>query len=129
MLYRSLLTIPTRYFFSVTRWMILLLAAGMASQAAGFLNQAGLLPALKPMLWDTSGILTIRSIVGQLLHILVGYDPRPSGIQMVFYAVTLVVIAALMRTIGRSAPPRNRVPEGEGSATSRALRFRDKVAY
>ena len=38
-IYLGLMKIPVRYFFQVTGWMILLLAAGMASQAAAFLNQ------------------------------------------------------------------------------------------
>lgn len=122
LLYRGLLTIPTRYFFSVTSWMILLLAAGMASQAGGFLNQAGLLPALDPILWDTSGILSARSVVGQLLHILVGYDPRPSGIQLVFYVATLLVIGVLTRTIGRTGRPPSRGAGRTDGAAVRAMR-------
>jgi len=104
LLYRSLLFIPLRYFFTVTGWLILLLTAGLAAQAAGFLNQAGLLPALGQGLWNTSRFLSQQSIIGQLLHILVGYTARPSGIQVLFYFVTLVVIFVLMRVIGRQRP-------------------------
>ncbi len=39
--YFGLLAIPTRYIFSVTSWLIALLAAGMASQAVQFLSNAG----------------------------------------------------------------------------------------
>lgn len=98
-LYRSLLFIPIRYFFLVTGWLILLLTAGLAAQAAGFLNQAGLLPALGNGLWNTSHILSQNSIVGQLLHILVGYIARPSGIELVFYVSALVIICILMRLV------------------------------
>ncbi|MGH8402286.1 MAG: FTR1 family iron permease [Gammaproteobacteria bacterium] len=101
LLYRSLLFIPIRYFFTVTGWLILLLTAGLASQAAGFLNQAGLLPALGNGLWNTSHILSQQSIFGQLLHILVGYIARPSGIELVFYVVTLVTIFVLMQLVKR----------------------------
>ncbi len=101
LLYRSLLFIPIRHFFSVTGWLILLLTAGLAAQAAGFLNQAGLLPALGSNLWDTSAILSQSGILGQLLHILVGYTARPSGIEILFYGVMLVAIFTLMRINGR----------------------------
>ncbi|MGH8280596.1 MAG: FTR1 family iron permease [Gammaproteobacteria bacterium] len=114
LLYRSLLFIPIRYFFTVTGWLILLLTAGLAAQAAGFLNQAGLLPALGNGLWNTSHILSQQSIFGQLLHILVGYIARPSGIELVFYVVTLVTIFVLMQIVNRKhhAPrtTRQRVP-------------------
>ncbi len=101
LLYRSLLFIPVRHFFTVTGWLILLLTAGLAAQAAGFLNQAGLLPALGANLWNTSHILSQQSVLGQLLHILVGYIARPSGIELLFYAVTLTVILMLMRHVKR----------------------------
>jgi len=106
LLYRGLLRIPLRHFFSVTSWLILLLTAGLAAQAAGYLNQAGLLPALGTGLWDTSHLLSQASIVGQLLHILVGYIARPSGIQLLFYVGTLVTVLALMRLVGRRPPAR-----------------------
>ena len=99
LIYRSLLFIPVRYFFSVTSWMILLLTAGLAAQAAGFLNQAGLLPALGNNLWNTSHILSQQSMPGQLLHILVGYIARPSGIELAFYGVTLATILILMHWV------------------------------
>ena len=103
LLYRSLLFIPIRYFFTVTGWLLLLLTAGLAAQAAGFLNQAGLLPALGNNLWNTSHILSQQSMLGELLHILVGYIARPSGIELLFYLVTLVTIFTLMQTVGRRA--------------------------
>src|SRR3954469_9801103 len=44
--YFGLVSIPLRDLFSVTSWLVLLLAAGMAAQAAAFLLQADLLPPL-----------------------------------------------------------------------------------
>jgi len=83
--------------------MILFLCAGLASQAAGFLVQAGLIPALSESLWDTSGLLDEGSIAGQFLHVLVGYVSRPAGIQVLVYALTLTVIGTLMITVGRAS--------------------------
>jgi high-affinity iron transporter len=100
-LYLGLLKVPTKHLFAVTSWLVLLLAAGMASQAAGFLVAADLLPPLGGPVWDSSGWLASGSIAGRVLHTLVGYDDRPAGIQLVFYGVALVVIGALMRTVGR----------------------------
>jgi len=99
-LYLGLLRIPTRHFFGITSWLILLLAAGLAAQAAGFLNQVGLLPALGHGIWNTSGILSQSSLLGQFLHILIGYIARPSGIQILFYVGTFASILLLMRTYG-----------------------------
>jgi high-affinity iron transporter len=99
-LYLGLVTIPMRHLFTVTSWLILLLAAGMASQGAAFLLQADLLPSLGN-LWDTSRILSEQSLLGQALHALIGYVARPTGIQVVFYLGTVVLIVGLMRLFGR----------------------------
>lgn len=117
LLYHGLLRIPARHFFSITSWLILLLAAGLAAQAAGFLNQAGLLPALGNTVWNTSHILSQTSLTGQFLHILVGYVARPSGIQLVFYAGTLLTILLLMRSKGGGRMARVRIGEGTPSTS------------
>ncbi|MFE8069917.1 FTR1 family protein [Marinobacteraceae bacterium S3BR75-40.1] len=100
LLYAGLLRIPTQWLFRVTGWLILLLAAGLAASASGYLSQAGLLPSQAP-LWDTGDILSERSVVGQLLHILVGYQSRPTEIQLIFYVATLVLIGSGMRWVRR----------------------------
>jgi len=100
LLYLGLLRIPLRYFFSVTGIVVLLLAAGLAASAAGYLTQAGLLAPISEQVWDTSGLLSVESIPGRVLNVLVGYRDRPTGIELFFYAATLVVIAALMRIAG-----------------------------
>jgi high-affinity iron transporter len=110
LLYLGLLRIPLRHLFTVTSWMILLLAAGMAAQGAAFLVQADLLPSLGTAVWDTSGVLTEQSILGQVLHAMVGYVAQPAGIQILFYGATVLVIGTLMRRFAR----------GGGAAQARA---------
>jgi high-affinity iron transporter len=105
-LYLGLLRIPTLRLFTVTSWMVLLLAAGMASQAAGYLVQADLLPPLGDAVWDTSAVLTEDSILGKALHTLIGYVSRPEGIQILFYLVTLCAIWLLTRVVGNPVKPR-----------------------
>jgi high-affinity iron transporter len=100
-LYLGLLRVPTKHFFTVTSWMILLLAAGMASQAAAFLIQADLLPPLGAMLWDSSGLVAHDSLFGEILRTLVGYDARPAGMQLLFYLTTLLSIGVAMKLFGR----------------------------
>ena len=100
LLYFGLLRVPLRHFFTVTGVIVLLLAAGLAASAAGFLVQAGLLPALVNQVWDTSGVLDVGSLLGNMLHVLVGYNDRPTGVELLFYVVTLVTILALMRIFG-----------------------------
>lgn len=106
LMYRGLLRISSKYLFTVTAWLITLLAAGMAAQAAGFLAQADLLPSLAQTMWDTSGILAQNSVPGRVLQTLIGYVDHPSGIQVLFYVATLGGIAVLMRLYGESPAPK-----------------------
>lgn len=92
LMYFGLMKIPLKWFFGVTGWLIVLLAAGLAGQMARYLIQADWLPALVSPLWDTSFILSSDSLLGRILHALVGYEPNPSAMQMLFYATTLAVI-------------------------------------
>lgn len=96
-LYYGLLRVPMKHFFSVTNVMLILLAAGLASAAAGFLVQSDLLPTLGSQLWDTSGLLSEDSLIGRTLGVLVGYKAAPAGIQVGFYLSTLALLYAGMR--------------------------------
>ncbi len=101
-LYMGLLRIPTRYLFRVTGVMILLLAAGLAAQGAFFLAQADYLPALGYDIWNTSSLLSEKSVFGSILHILIGYVANPTGIQILFYFATLLIIWGMTRLVNRS---------------------------
>jgi len=106
--YFGLLAIPSRHIFSVTSWLIALLAAGMAAQSVQFLNNAGLATVLERTVWDTSWLLSDGSLFGKLLHTLIGYTERPTELQLMTYIVTLFAMFLLMR-IARPAP-RQHVP-------------------
>jgi high-affinity iron transporter len=106
LLYFGLLSIPAHRLFSVTSWLITLLAAGMASQAVLFLQQGGYFEVLTSTVWDTSWLLPENSIVGRLLHTLIGYSDAPNGAQLVVYVATIVAIGVLMRMVpGKSSLP------------------------
>ena len=104
-IYWGLVSIPMRLLFTVTSWLVLLLAAGLASQGAAFLMQADLLPPLGANLWDTSFLLSDQSIPGRILHTLIGYTAQPAGIQLVFYLATLSIIGGLMRLTAAEQSP------------------------
>ncbi|AIO70351.1 FTR1 family iron permease [Burkholderia oklahomensis] len=101
-MYAGLLQIPLKRLFSVTNALIVLLAAGMASQGVGFLVSAGWLPSWGDIVWDTSWLLKESSVVGKMLHTLVGYTARPAGIQIAAYVATLLVIVLLARKVSRT---------------------------
>jgi high-affinity iron transporter len=98
-LYAGLLRIPLRHLFTATSLMVLFIAAGLASQATRFLIQADLIPALATPLWDSSSIVAPASVPGTLLHGFIGYDARPSGMQVIVYAIVLMSIGIGMRLV------------------------------
>lgn len=95
--YLGLIALPTRYIFSVTTALLTLLAAGMAAQAIHLLQAAGVVTALHNRVWDTSWLLPDSSILGRLLHVLVGYTAKPTAMQLIVYLLTLAAILMLMR--------------------------------
>jgi high-affinity iron transporter len=105
-LFAGLLRIPLKWFFSATSFLVLLLAAGMAAQAARFLIQADVLPSLASPLWDTSAVVSNASVTGKVLQGLLGYDARPAGMQIAFFLVALSAICAGMAWARRRAQGR-----------------------
>lgn len=101
--YAGLLAIPQRYIFSVTSWLIALLAAGMAAQSAQFLYNAGIINRMGETVWDTSWLLSEKSLFGQLMHTLIGYVSQPTALQLAAYVGTLLAMYVLMR-IARYRP-------------------------
>ncbi len=122
--YYGLLAIPTRHIFTVTTVLIALLAAGMAAQAAQFLDAAGLINVLGHRLWDSSAWLPQDSIIGRLLHTLVGYTDRPTELQLLAYLGTLAVMTALtwLSASARAMRPNARLPRPRARIAGRASR-------
>jgi high-affinity iron transporter len=118
--YAGLVTIPSRYLFSVTTLLITFLAAGMAAQCVSFLERADLLNVLSNTLWDTSAILPADSLPGRVLHTLVGYDDRPSVMQVIVYITTLVAIFVATRLFG----PGKQKPQSNASKSAPNARRR-----
>jgi len=115
-LYLGIARIPTGKLFQVSGWLILLLTAGLATQAVAFLVQADILPAMGYAIWDSSSLLSESGVVGRVLHILVGYVDKPMGIQILTYLLTVGILVSAMSYINRQ-DQRTRTLRNEGSPT------------
>ena len=104
-IYFGLLKLSIKHFFRATEWLLILLACGLSMQATGYLVAADVLPAIVYQLWDSSHILTQDSLVGQVLHALVGYSARPSAMQLIAYGLTLASILGAMHVIKAKHTP------------------------
>lgn len=96
-LYRGLARIPVQSLFMVLSWLLMFLAAGMASQAAVNLTIIEVLPVLTERLWDTSSWLSMESMLGEVLHVLIGYDDRPNAMQVLVFTIFLAAMIVLQQ--------------------------------
>ena len=96
-LYLGLVRIPLKYVFQVMGLLLMFLAAGMASQAALNLILVDMLPPVIDTLWDTSAFLSEDGFMGSVLHVMVGYDEQPSGMQMIVFVVSFALMLWLYR--------------------------------
>ena len=101
--YFGLVRIPTRALFTTTTVLIALLAAGMAAQAAAFLEKANWLTAMDTIVWDSGWLLPDSSLPGRALHTLIGYTDQPTAMQLAVYLVILLATFVLMRLYGSPA--------------------------
>ncbi|MFG1382660.1 FTR1 family iron permease [Xanthobacter versatilis] len=104
-LYRGLVAIPLKHMFKVTAIIITLLAAGLAAQVVGILQDSGFIQSLADPLWNTSWLLANDSALGRVLRTLVGYRAEPTGMQLIAYLGTVATIVLLSTVVnGRMSP-------------------------
>lgn len=77
-----------------------LVAAGLCLQATQFLVQADWISSASAI-WDTSSLLSEESLLGQLSYALFGYEATPSLLQILVYAISLIIFLALPLYMGR----------------------------
>jgi high-affinity iron transporter len=84
LLFYGLQGLPPLWGRRATTFLLALFAGNMLSQAVLLLIQADWLPA-NQALWDSSGWLSEKSPMGQLLYALIGYEATPSLWQVLAY--------------------------------------------
>jgi len=96
LLYSSLGALSARTCFRVCIVLLTLIGAGMVMQAALLLEQVDWLPAGGPA-WDSSFLVAEQSVTGELLYAVFGYESTPSGVQLLLYGASLLlmVVAAI----------------------------------
>jgi high-affinity iron transporter len=85
-----------KLFFRYTNAFMILFAAGMVGLGIGEFNEIGWIPALVAHLWNLGGLLPDQSLVGQILHTLVGYTSSPSLTQVIAYLAYLGLLAGII---------------------------------
>jgi high-affinity iron transporter len=92
LIYRGLGQVKPQRLFAVSNILILLLAGSLASQLAKTANQADWIHQFGEHAWDVSGLVPKDSLIGMVLHGVLGFDASPSQLQVLFYLSTTLLI-------------------------------------
>ncbi len=91
-LYYGAARLPLKHFFTASAIVLMVLAAGLLTNALANLHAATIIPDLGVRPWDTDSALPMTSTLGKFLHTLVGYDSAPAIIQIVLYWFYLALV-------------------------------------
>ncbi len=107
-----------RIFFRVMGILLLFFAAGLLSDAVQNMQQLGWLSFGMAPLWNTSHILSENSVIGDLLHGIIGYAEEPTILQGLFYVTYLLIAGGIFAWITRK--PIIGKPSASSTSTLRA---------
>jgi high-affinity iron transporter len=92
-------------FFRVLGVVLIFFAAGLAADAVENMQQLGWLPFGRQVLWDTSGMLSQDSALGDVFHAMLGYAQRPTVLQAVVWLAFVAVGVTAFVVRGRRGRP------------------------
>jgi high-affinity iron transporter len=101
LIYGGVLYANLRTFFRVTNLLLLLFAAGMVALGVHELVEASLLPAIMDPVYNVNPFLDDKSIAGDLLKSLFGYNGNPALIETLAYVSYLAIVAWFLFVRGR----------------------------
>jgi len=91
LIYYSILTRKSETLLMISKCALIVVATGLLSQSIPLLIQVDILEAYEP-LWDTSSILSEKSMLGQLLYAVLGYESTPAPQQVAVYVAGIGII-------------------------------------
>jgi high-affinity iron transporter len=105
-IYRGTSHLNLRAFFTVTGLLLVLFAAGLLAHGIHEFEEAGVIPPIIEHVWDNNSVLNEKSVPGNFLTSLFGYNANPSLVEVIVYAVYLTgtLIAYFARPAGKQAP-------------------------
>lgn len=119
-IYQGSSRIPLKPFFTISGVVVIVLAAGLASNGLAHLHESGLLANLGARPWDTDAFISSTSTLGQFLNTLLGYDSAPAVAQIVLYWSYLIGVVAAFLFLPVASAPRPRSPRTAVSSPGRS---------
>lgn len=91
-LFKGVVKVQLRKFFTATSVLLILFAAGLFAHGIHEFQEAGLVPIVTEHLWNMNEILDEDGVVGSILKGVFGYNGNPSLIEVISYWAYLVLI-------------------------------------
>lgn len=107
MVYRGSSRLPMRQFFLVSGVALIVLAAGLVSNALAELREAQIITLQGPRVWDMDAVLSMNTELGRLLQAVFGYHSAPTLLQFLAYWLYLLGTLSLF-LFGMVRPRRGR---------------------
>ncbi|MBF8246462.1 MAG: FTR1 family protein [Rickettsia sp.] len=95
-IYYGLVKISIKNIFKISSFLLILVSASFASEAASKLTSSGTINILNEELWNSSWLISNSSILGKIFSLLTGYDPTPNALQLIFYLSNLILSFILL---------------------------------
>jgi high-affinity iron transporter len=112
-LFKGLIRLPLKHFFTVTSFLLVLFAAGLTAHGIHELQEAGAIPVLTKEAWNinpprrsdgTYPFMHDNGMVGSVLKGVLGYNGNPTYAEVIAYAGYLVALALVWKKILPSRP-------------------------
>jgi high-affinity iron transporter len=106
-MYRGGIKLNLRRFFQITGGFMILVGAGLLSSSIHEFNEGGVLNILTTQAWDVSGVIGPTGVIGSVLRGLLGYEARPTVLQVLvwwgYLIPTLIAFYGMPRMLTRTA--------------------------
>jgi high-affinity iron transporter len=97
LIYVYAVRLDVKLFFDVTSLFLIVFAAGLLAHGVHEFQEIGWLPILTSSAWDTRWLLDNQSVLGSILRSLVGYNAKPSLLEVASYIGYWLVIVQAIR--------------------------------
>lgn len=94
-LFATTVRLDLRRFFQVTGLLLIFFAGGLAAHGVHEFNEVGWIPSIVEHVWDVNAFIDEKSIMGELLKTLFGYNGNPSLTEMIGYFGYLITVTFL----------------------------------
>lgn len=97
LIYVYAVRLNVKLFFDATSILLIVFAAGLITHAVHEFQEIGWLPILMDHAWNTEWLLTNDSVLGSILRALVGYNAKPSMLEVATYIGYLLIVVQTIR--------------------------------